>query len=42
MARFVVENRVTDMGALHAFQVGGYEFQPAQSDDSTVVFSRDI
>lgn len=42
MARFVVENRITDPKALAAFDVGGYVFDPNQSSDENPVFSRRI
>jgi cytoplasmic iron level regulating protein YaaA (DUF328/UPF0246 family) len=42
MARFVAENRITDVAQLREFETGGYAFNAAQSDDSTLVFSRDI
>ena len=41
MARFVVESRAETVDDLKAFAVDGYEFQPAQSEDMRLVFSRD-
>ncbi len=41
MARFVVENRVETLDGLKDFGVGGYEFQPEQSEDHRLVFVRD-
>lgn len=41
MARFVVENRVKEIKHLREFEAGGYGFDPAQSSDTRLVFSRD-
>lgn len=41
MARFIVENRVQDIKHLCDFDAGGYAFDAAQSDGTTLVFSRD-
>lgn len=41
MARFVVENRIRDPKQLRDFDAGGYAFDLSQSDDATLVFSRD-
>lgn len=40
MARFMVQNRVVDPQGLKDFDIGGYAFQPDQSDDAKFVFSR--
>lgn len=40
MARHMIQNRVTDLDGLRAFDAGGYVFQPAQSDDARLVFVR--
>lgn len=40
MARFVIENRVGTAERLKDFAVDGYEYQPAQSEDGRMVFSR--
>lgn len=41
MARFVVEHRVTDPKVLREFDSGGYAYDATQSDETTLVFSRD-
>lgn len=40
MARYIIENRITDPADVAGFHVGGYAFDPDQSDDHTMVFSR--
>ncbi len=40
MARHMIVNRVETEKGLKAFNVGGYTFQPAQSDATTWVFTR--
>lgn len=40
MARFVIQNRVSDPEALREFDLGGYAFQPDLSDDARPVFVR--
>lgn len=40
MARFIVENRVTDAEGIKDFDLGGYSFDPSQSQSDTWVFSR--
>jgi hypothetical protein len=40
MARYLVENRLTDPEALKAFDIDGYRFQPGASEGSTWVFAR--
>ena len=41
MARHIVENRVTDVDGVLAFQSGGYTFEPDLSEDGKPVFVRD-
>jgi cytoplasmic iron level regulating protein YaaA (DUF328/UPF0246 family) len=41
MARFAVENQVETLEALKEFGVGGYEYQPEQSQGQRLVFVRD-
>ena len=40
MARFVIQNRVNSIEALRDFDIGGYAFQPDQSDGDRLVFLR--
>ncbi|MEM6374238.1 MAG: peroxide stress protein YaaA [Pseudomonadota bacterium] len=40
MARHVIQNRVSDMGGLRAFDADGYRFQPDASDENRLVFVR--
>ncbi|SDI88988.1 peroxide stress protein YaaA [Lutimaribacter saemankumensis] len=40
MARFIIENRLTDPAALRDFDLGGYAWQPDLSDDDKPVFIR--
>jgi cytoplasmic iron level regulating protein YaaA (DUF328/UPF0246 family) len=40
MARFIVQNRVTDASALREFSTGGYRFAPDRSTGDTPVFMR--
>ncbi len=40
MARFIVENRLTDPAALSDFDAGGYRYQPDLSDPGRPVFLR--
>jgi len=40
MARFIVRHRLTDPGALKAFDAGGYRFEPAMSEGDRLVFLR--
>ena len=40
MARWIVENRVTDAGQLSDFAVAGYRFAPEQSDANMLTFVR--
>ena len=42
MARFVVENRITDPKALKEFATDGYAFDAAASNDSTYVYRRRV
>lgn len=41
MARFIVQNRVTDVEGLKDFDSGGYRYQASESDDANFVFARD-
>jgi len=41
MARFVVQNRITDAESLKAFDLGGYGFRPELSEGDRMVFTRD-
>jgi len=41
MARFVVQNRISDPEGLKDFDLGGYAFQPAASEGSRLVFLRE-
>ena len=41
MARYIVQNRLTQVSDLLAFGSGGYSYQPDQSDADTLVFERD-
>ena len=40
MARFILQNRLTDPGALLEFDTGGYRYQPALSEDLKPAFLR--
>ncbi|QIE46061.1 peroxide stress protein YaaA [Pseudohalocynthiibacter aestuariivivens] len=40
MARYIVQHRLRDVGALNAFDVGGYAFQPDMSEVDRPVFVR--
>ena len=40
MARYIVQNRLTDPASLRDFDSGGYAYQADQSDDDTMVFVR--
>jgi cytoplasmic iron level regulating protein YaaA (DUF328/UPF0246 family) len=41
MARYIIENRITEVEDLKGFHTGGYAFDPDMSQDNTLVFSRD-
>ena len=41
MARYIIENRITEVEDLKDFHTGGYAFDPDMSQDNTLVFSRD-
>jgi cytoplasmic iron level regulating protein YaaA (DUF328/UPF0246 family) len=41
MARFIVENRITDVDALKDFDAGGYAYKPDASDAEKMTFVRD-
>lgn len=38
MARFIIQNRLTDPQALEAFDSGGYRFRPEMSEEDRLVF----
>ena len=40
MARFVMQNRITDPDALNDFDLGGYSYQPDRSTPEKPVFLR--
>jgi hypothetical protein len=40
MARYIIENRIDEPEALKGFTVGGYEYAPSMSDESTWTFIR--
>ena len=40
MARWIIQNRVTDLAALRTYKEGGYQYLADQSDDKVLVFSR--
>jgi cytoplasmic iron level regulating protein YaaA (DUF328/UPF0246 family) len=41
MARFIIDNQLTDPEALKSFEGSGYYFSEAQSKDAQWVFLRD-
>ena len=41
MARFILERRIDDPEGLKDFDLGGYRFQPGESDATRLVFHRD-
>ncbi len=41
MARFIIQNRLTKLGALQGFDSGGYKFDPVTSSENRPVFLRD-
>ena len=41
MARFIVQNRLTDRAELQDFNAVGYRFQPDRSDAGNLIFVRD-
>jgi len=41
MARFIVQNRLTECAELRSFNAGGYCYQPDRSDADNLVFMRD-
>ncbi len=41
MARFVVQNRLSDAAQIADFDVGGYVYQPKKSTPEAPVFLRD-
>ncbi|MBT4531064.1 MAG: peroxide stress protein YaaA, partial [Phycisphaerae bacterium] len=40
MARYMVQNQISDLDGLKAFDSGGYVFKPKLSNDSKIVFVR--
>ncbi|MDC1280687.1 peroxide stress protein YaaA [bacterium] len=40
MARFMIQNRLTEIDQLKSFNTGGYAYQPDQSDDKKIVYIR--
>ena len=40
MARFIVQNKLTDKEDLKDFNAGGYRYQPKQSNLNSLVFIR--
>ena len=40
MARFIVQNRLTDADALTDFDTGGYSYRPDMSEENKPVFVR--
>jgi len=40
MARFIATESIDDVDGLCGFRLGGYRFRPADSDETTLVFSR--
>ncbi len=40
MARFIIENKVTEMEALKGFDSDGYKFNPSMSEGNELVFTR--
>lgn len=41
MARYMIQNRIDTVDGLKAFNSAGYDYQPHESDDTTLVFIRD-
>ena len=41
MARYVVQNRLTDIAGLQGFSAGGYRYDADGSAGDTIVFTRD-
>jgi cytoplasmic iron level regulating protein YaaA (DUF328/UPF0246 family) len=41
MARFIVQNRLSDLSQIAEFDLGGYAYQPEQSTAEKPVFLRD-
>ena len=41
MARFMIQNRLTEIHKLKSFNIGGYAYQPDQSDEQKLVYVRD-
>ena len=41
MARFMMQNRLTEIDKLKSFNAGGYSYQPDQSDEEKLIYVRD-
>jgi cytoplasmic iron level regulating protein YaaA (DUF328/UPF0246 family) len=41
IARFIIQNRLTEIDKLKYFNAGGYAYQSDQSDDNKLVYVRD-
>ncbi|MDG2187750.1 MAG: peroxide stress protein YaaA [Hyphomicrobiales bacterium] len=41
MARFIIQNRITELDILKSFNVGGYSFQSDQSDETKWFYTRE-
>jgi cytoplasmic iron level regulating protein YaaA (DUF328/UPF0246 family) len=41
MARYIIQNRLTQVEQLKAFDLGGYQFSASDSDDKQMVFTRE-
>lgn len=42
MSRFIIQNRLTDVEQLKAFDLGGYWFYETSSSQNEWVFKRDL
>lgn len=42
MARFISQHHLTDPADLRGFDLGGYTYRPAQSDETRLVFTRQV
>ena len=40
MARYIIQNKITDVNKIKKFNVAGYEFRKDLSNDKTFVFAR--
>ena len=41
MAKFIIQNRITELDILKSFNVGGYSFQSDQSDETKWFYTRE-